>query len=190
MIPHPPQIANYLMEHRTKLRFLATSAFNAGLSYQNLLDTIDIATSATALSNLFHQVKIRKIEVWSIAALGTPTSVSIQYNNGGQTGMYGDAKFHTDTSMGIEPAYVSAKPLANSFPDLYQVSNADIAFTLECSAGSVIDISLTFRQRNAASVGTANVGVALTTGQLYFRGLDGLAASASDLLPPSNVAVA
>jgi hypothetical protein len=190
MISHPPQINNYLMEHKTKLRFLATSAITTGISYQNLLDTIGIATSATSLSDLFHQVKIRKIEVWSIAQLGTPTSVSIQYNNGGQTGLYGDSKFHTDTSMGIEPAYVSAKPLTNSFPDLYQVSNTAIAFTLECAAGSVIDVSLTFRQRNLASVTAGNAGVGLTAGTLYFRGLDGLAASASDLLPPSNVAVA
>jgi len=190
MISHPPPIGDYLITHKVKLRFLATNAFNGTVTYQNLLDTICIATSATALSDLFHQVKIRKIEVWSIAQVGTPASCSVQFNNGNITGLFGDAKFHTDTSMGIEPAYVSAKPSPNSLPDLFQVSSGSTAFTIECTAGSVIDVSLILKQRNAAQITAGNVGVGLTAGTLYFRGLDGIAIATSDLLPPSNLSVA
>jgi len=189
-IPHPPQIGNYLIDHKTRLRFVVTNAFSGAITYQMLLDTILVAMTTTTLADLFHQVRIRKIEVWSIAAIGTPASCSVQYNNGNITGLFGDAKFHTDTSMGIEPAFVSAKPSPNSLPDLFQVSSGSTAFTLACTAGSVVDVSLTFKQRNGAFIAASNVGVALTAGTLYFRGLDGIAAATSDLLPPSNLSVA
>jgi len=190
MIPHPPLIGNYLIDHKTRLRFVVTNAFNGAITYQMLLDTILVAMTTTTLADLFHQVRIRKIEVWSIAAIGTPASCSVQFNNGNITGLFGDAKFHTDTSMGIEPAYVSAIPSPNSLPDLFQVSSGSTAFTLACTAGSVVDVLLTFKQRNGAFIAASNVGVALTAGVLYFRGLDGIAAATSDLLPPSNLSVA
>jgi hypothetical protein len=190
MISHPPQIGNYLITHNVRLRFLATSNFAGSITYQNLLDTVDIATSATALSNLFHIVKIRKIEVWSMAQVGTPVSCSVSFSNNSNAGQFGDSKFHTDTSMGIEPAHVVAIPLRNSLASLFQGASATEAFVLDAPAGSVIDVELTFKQRNATQVSTQNVGVALTAGEIYFRGLDGLASASSDLLPPANVNVA
>jgi hypothetical protein len=190
MISHPPQIDSYLIVHGVRLRFTATNNFNGTITFQNLLDCIDVATSATALSNLFHVVKIRKVEVWSIAQVGTPVSCSVSFSNNSNAGQFGDSKFHTDTSMGIEPAHVMAVPQRNSPASLFQGASNTEAFILDAPAGSVIDVELTYKQKNATQVSTQNVGVALTAGEVYFRGLDGLASASSDLLPPANVNVA
>jgi len=188
MISHPPQIGNYLMKHTTRLRFVCSGGFNGAITFQNLLDTILIATGSTAGSDLFQRVRIRAVEVWSIAAVGTAASCSVQFNNA-TTGFIGDSKFHTDTSMGIEPAHVKASPTPLSMSALFQQSSSNTAFTLECTNGSVVDVSLTFEQVNAAQVSTANVLVAATAGTLYFRGLDGLATASTAFTPPSNLAI-
>jgi hypothetical protein len=188
MISHPPQLGNYLVKHSVRLRFVAAAAFNTVFTYQNLLDTILIATGATAGYDLFHRVRVRGIEMWGIAALGSATSVSAQYNASG-AGITGDGKFHTDTSMGVEPAHLFARPAKDSLPDLFQASSNSAVFTLEGGAGTVIDLLLSFQQVNGIATAAQNALVAATVGVLYWRGLDGTNASTTNFTPPANLDV-
>lgn len=186
MISHPPQLGNYLLKHSVRLRFVATAAFSTVFSYQNLLDCILVASSATTGWDIFHRVRVRGVEMWSIAALGTAASVSCQFNGSG-TGISGDGKFHTDTSMGVEPAHLFARPVRDSLPDLFQASSSNSVMTLEGGAGTVIDLLLSYQQVNGIGTAAQNALVGATTGVLYWRGLDGVGISTSNFIPPSNL---
>jgi len=186
IISHPPVISNYLLKHNVRLRFIMAAAASSPITYANLLDCILVATTAVSGSDVFHRVRIRGVEMWGIAALGTSSSVSCQFV-GAASGFFGDGKFHTDTSMGIEPAHLVARPDPNSLADLFQNSSTQIAFTLEGVAGTVVDVLLSYQQLNNINVTASNALVGATAGTLYWRGLDGLAISTSNFIPPSNL---
>jgi len=173
MIPHPPQLKSYGITREGRIRFQATAAATVNITYQNLLDAILIATGATTAVDLFEQVRVNTIELWSIAAVGTPSTCVLIFA-GTTVGAAGDQKVHTDTSVGVEPAHVKASPDRLTQAGQFQPSSADTAFTLEVPAGTVIDVSLTYRQPvEAVVVATQNVLVAATAGAIYYRGLDG-----------------
>jgi len=127
-------------------------------------------------------VRLKAVEVWGIAALGTPASVTVIFGDTNNVGQYGDQQIHTDTSMGVEPAHVLARPKAKTGTALFQDgASANIAFVLVCPSGSVIDLMLEFVS-NPALVNTASAAlVAATPGAWYYRGLDGLAKAATNL---------
>lgn len=146
---------------------------NQNITFQNLLDTILMLTTTTTGFDIFYTVRLRKVEVWSIAAQGTPTTVRVVFDNS-TLGQFGDQKIHTDTSMGIEPAHVLARPQPKSLLANFQLSSANPAFSIECPAGSVIDVAMDFRGIPAHPVPAQNAVAASGVGSWYFRGLDGL----------------
>jgi hypothetical protein len=177
MIPHPPQLKSYGIVREGRIRFQTVAAAVINITFQNLLDTILTAISATTGADLFEQVRVNTIELWSIAAIGTPTTAVLIFA-GTTVGAAGDQKVHTDTSIGVEPAHVKAAPDRLTQAGQFQPSSADVAFTLDVPAGTVIDVSLTFRQPvEAVAVATQNVLVGATPGAIYYRGLDGKTAA-------------
>jgi hypothetical protein len=182
---HPPQIDSYQVIHSTRLRFTITAArLNQSITFQNLLDAMLVATSATAGFQLFDVVKVKLVEIWGQAALGTPSTVEVAYNTA-----TGDASVHTDTSLGIRPAYVSARPSIKSLASFFSVSSANPVFQLTAPAGSIIDVHLLYKTSIQAPVPLQNALVAATLGEFYFRGLDGLAVAASNFVPPAGVLI-
>jgi hypothetical protein len=135
--------------------------------------------------DLFSAVKIRAIEVWTVPVIGNAATVEVTFI-GNVVGQYTQTKTVTDTSMGIEPAHIRAVPAKQSTIALWQQSNPDVAFFLSCPTGSVIDVELSYISRYAVLTAAQNVGVALTAGSLYVRGLDGVAAAASKFLPVTD----
>jgi hypothetical protein len=184
MIPHPPPIANLAITHSTKLRFTSVAAFaQTVISFQNLLDTLLFAVGSTNGYDLFQQVRIRAVEMWALSVVGTATSVQCEYASQ-VAGEVGDARVHSDTSMGIEPAHIRARPAARSGAALFQKSSNQQAFTITGPAGCVIDVELSFKGLPAPSATACqNVLVAATGGAWYFRGLDGLAIATTNFLP-------
>jgi hypothetical protein len=180
MIAHPPQLPSYGITRDVRMRFTSTAAAEAFISYQNLLDTILVSVTAILGADLFDAVRVNSVEIWAIAALGTPTTVVVSFL-GATVGAQGDQKTHTDTSMGVELAHVKAKPDPLSQAAQFQASSADIAFGLTVPAGAVIDVSLTFRQPVFGTVVNAqNAMVAAGPGAVYYRGLDGKAVAATN----------
>jgi hypothetical protein len=168
------------------MRFASNTAFAGAVTFQNLLDTVLIETSATTGVDLYQAVRLNSVEVWAIAALGTPATVLVVYD-GATVGASGDQKTHTDTSMGVEPAHLKARPDPLTQAGQFQPSVANTAFFLECPSGSVIDVSMTFRQPvNGAAVALQNNLVGGTAGVIAYRGLDGKA-GASTQLPVQGV---
>lgn len=182
-VQHPPQIQNYGIGHSTKLRFTSIAAANQFLvTYQNLMDLLNVALTTVTAAQLFRSVRVRKVSVWAVPVIGNPSTVEVVFISG-TVGQAGDLKIHTDTSMGVQPAYVSAKPAVRSAAALFQESSATNAFSLTCPAGSVIDVDLTFRGLPNSFLPTQNAPAGVTAGGWYYRGLDGLAKAATNFLP-------
>jgi hypothetical protein len=189
MIPHPPQLPSYGITRDVRLRFAATAAAAANVTFQNLLDTILVATGATSAADLFEAVRVNSVEMWAIAALGTPATVILVFD-GITVGAFGDQKTHTDTSMGIEPAHVRARPDPLTQAGQFQGSSANVAFIVDVPAGTVIDVSMTLRQPvNGTVVVSQNVLVGATAGQVLYRGLDGKTAALTNFPVQGAIAV-
>lgn len=177
-VSHPPQIDGTELRHSVTMRFITRGAINQSITFQNLLDTFLVATSAVAGSNVFQTVRVRSVKVWALPALGAASSVVVEFA-GITAGVIGDQAYHSDTSMGIQPAHVVARPAARSLAADYQLNSAAIAFNLTCPTGSVVDVDLTFRGTFGTAVAEANALVGATAGAFYLRGLDGLATAGS-----------
>jgi hypothetical protein len=164
------------------MRFLANASFAGAITFQNLLDTYLVGTSATTVADVFQSVRIQSVEAWAVPALGTATSITVEF--GGVTaGAVGDQDIHSDTSMGIEPAHIVARPMKRSLASDFQVSSTAVAFLLRCPLGTVVDVTMDFIGQFMASVAAQNASVASTAGFFYMRGLDGVAAAATVLAP-------
>jgi len=165
-----------------RVRFITNAAVSQSITFQNLLDTFLVAASATAGYQVFQTVKIREVEVWAVPVVGNPAAVSVEFS-GVSAGIIGDQLIHSDTSMGLQPAHVRARPSRRSLASEYQLSTSANAFLLTCPAGSVVDVALTFRGTWIVASAVQNALVAATTGAFYLRGLDGLAVASTKLLP-------
>jgi len=179
---HPPQINDYEISHKKRLRFTCTTAqTNFAVTYADLLDLILLATTAVVGYDVFDLVQVKRVQVWAQGALGTPTTCQVEYAT-----VTGDRSVHTDTSLGVSPAFVNARPSPKSLASFFQQSAAGTCFLLTCPVGSVIDVHLMYRTSSTiAPQLIQNLLVGATVGQIYFRGLDGLA-SAGTVFPPPN----
>lgn len=183
VISHPPQIQEYAVRHGTRLRFVSNSAFAGDITFQNLLDLMLTAATTTSGYDQFYSVKVRAVEVWANAVLGNASTVAVGFL-GISAGAVGDQRFHTDTSMGIQPAHVRARPSPKSLAADFQTSSSNVAFLLNVPSGAVIDVHLTFVQSSIANAVVAqNALVAATVGAPYWRGLDGLASATTKFTP-------
>jgi hypothetical protein len=178
---HPPMMSLYQMTWDKVLRFLTTqNVINVTISYADLLNTILFASTATAPYCVFDYVKIKRVSIWSGSSSSNfPTTVSVQFSGGSITG---NAGLFSDTSVSIYPACVHAKP-SKAIAQFFQTSSASAAFTINCPAGSVIDVQLSMRDIQTLATAAQNASVGATVGGIFYRGLDGEAA-ASTVMPP------
>lgn len=172
---HPPPIKPQIV-HRQRMRFQCTTGGTQNVTYQNLLDTMLVATSATAVYEIFDVVRIRAVELWAASTtLGTPLTVGVQFNGEFTGGLSGDGRIISDTVMGTEPAHVLAKPDKRSASFQWNASTIIVACTLTVPTGAIIDFDLEFKNSVSAPQLAQNVAVGATVGQFYYRGLDGVA---------------
>jgi len=180
---HPPQIDSYQVTHSTTLRFIAVAAFtNTVITFENLMDTMLVADTAIHGYNLFDAVKLKSVRIWSQAAVGTSSTVEVQFATAS-----GDADIHTDTSLGVRPAFIHAKPSQKSLTSLWNINSGTSAMTITGGAGAIIDVKLVFRTSDKNPVAELNALVAATIGEFYWRGLDGLAIAGTNFTPPTGV---
>jgi hypothetical protein len=183
MIPHPPPVQDIGLRREVRLRFLCNAAFESAITFQNLLDILNVGATATTAYDLFYSVKIKFVEVWANGLANASATVTVIYD-GATAGSVGDQKLHTDSSMGIEPAHVKCSPAPMTAAALYQLSSAAVAFFLNVPAGAVVDVSLSYRNPIAGNqVATQNVPVAAVAGVVYMRGLDGVAIAGTKFTP-------
>jgi hypothetical protein len=183
----PPAIGDMAITHGTTLRFVTNAAFQNEISVQNLLDTINVATSATVGFNLFRAVRIRKVELWCAAVSATAPTTIVLVFNGGTAPFVGDQVTHTDTVVGTaRAAHVVARPSQKSWLSDWLVTSTAGAFALKVPNGTVVDVSLSFRGPDVnvpAAVQATQMFVGATAGNTLWRGLDGAAIATTVFLP-------
>lgn len=189
IIPHPPAIHGFQVVHNTTLRFtVGTATQELPITYNNLLDCINVASAANLAYRLFRLVKIKRIQAWAVPVIGGTSTVQITFS-GLTVGQVGNSITHTDQSMGLEPAYLSVAPSRKSLASDYQPASNNVAFELTLPVGAVIDVHLVFKgNTDGIAATTANAPAGATVGATYWRGLDGAALSASDFLVPTGIA--
>lgn len=181
-LTHPPPIRNVALSTKMRRRFIASSAFDGNITWTNLLDSVLLASSATQGYQVFECVRLKEVEVWHCPVASTVSTVIVEF--GGQNaGAIGDQQIHQDSSMGLSPAHVRARPSAKSQASQWQFESATAAFRLVAPAGSVIDVVVEYRGEFNAAYAVANALVGATTGALYVRGLDGQPVASSVLVP-------
>jgi len=188
VIPHPPQLCTEL-RHKTKLRFITNAAFAGNITFQNLLDTINVALTAGTAVDLFWMARIRRIQIWNNGLTNVTQTLELTFN-GITPGFIGDERMHTAMSMGVEPAYINARPSARALCGEFFPSSTAVAWFMDIPINSVVDIDLEFRNSFVGTAPLVQVSPAgATAGAVYLRGLDGQAAASSKFTPvgSSNV---
>jgi len=180
VIPHPPQIMPQLVHHQ-RMRFISNTAVFKNITFQNLLDSIGVAVTTILGYQVFDQVRVASVEIWSLPAIGATNLVTVQFS-GATAGALGDGTVHSDNSMGIEPAHVLARPNLLSQAAQWQISSAANAFAITCPTGAVVDVTCSFRTLSTQTpVALQNALVAAAIGDIFYRGLDGLATATTAL---------
>jgi hypothetical protein len=163
------------------------------ISIRNVMDCIFTALSTTTGSPVFDSFRIKRFRIWCNGPTNAPTTVGLYMS--GNTGIAGDTKAYSATSIGVEPAFLEVKPEKDSNVANWLTSGSGSIFSIvvpPTSQGvSIVDIELDYRVISALSpVSVASAGVAMTAGQIYYRGLDGLGATSSNFTPLGDIAVA
>jgi len=171
---HPPPIRAQIT-HKQRMRYQCNTTGSQTVTFQNILDGLLLATSATAVYDMFDVVKIDFVEMWVGGSAAVPVTVTVDFI-GGVTGAGGDGVVWSDTSMSIQPAHVKARPSKMCPAALWQQSSTAPAFSLpNCPVGAIIDVMCSFKNANVPPVLAQVVAVGAQVGQLYYRGLDGVA---------------
>jgi len=187
-LSHPPQI-NPQITHNQRFRFVVqtTAASQKNITFNNLLDCLFVATSATTGVQVFDSVKIKKVELWYVpTSTNPPSQVVIAWNGAptaGGVGIAGNAKVVGDTSLGIEPAHVLSPAPRDSNAGLWNQSSTAVAFSLTCPVGTVVDVEMSLKTDESPPTSVTNAPVGAVAGQFYFRGLDGNPIASTTFLP-------
>lgn len=186
-VPHPPPISGVTLLQRRHQRYVATANTVVNITYQNLLDSVLIASSATQGFQLFEAVRVVKVECWYASMSSAIGTVSVEFN-GLIAGFVGDQKVHQDSSMATRPAHVVARPGKNTAAAFFQPSSGSSCFQLTAPSGTIVDVVLEFRGQFNFATPVAFALVGALTGGVYMRGLDGLPLATSLLQPPVSSA--
>jgi len=130
---------------------------------------------------------LKRVSIWgAVSSSLQPTTVVVEFPSTNSAIPTGDSVRHTDTSLGAtEPSFVSVRPPGKSGQSLWhQADDATTCFLISGPVNSIIDVEyeLVFRD-NAIPASVATPPAGATTGALYARGLDALAASTTKFPP-------
>jgi len=184
-----PQLTDQLCTGFT-LRFATQGNWPGSytVTWANLLDAWFVAGTAVNAYQLFDFVKVKKVVVRAMgvpdgAHLAPSATVGVEFP-GLTGGQFGSGKQKIGSSIGYDvPAMVSAKPDPMSQAAQFQPSTSNAAFIVRAVDGLrsplygvLIDVQVVYKNSgdiSPAAVTTARA--ALTPGNLYFGGIDGLA---------------
>lgn len=158
-----------------KFRFVATNA-SGGISItrKNLLNLIQMATSASTTVRILEGVRLKSVEMWGQpTALGAaPVTLEIEW-----IGENSPSTVVSDTSMGVRPAHVRSRPPASSSNRWWSLSGnqeTDPLFNMSYPANTYVDViaDLRFVEQEGPTAGDVPAGAVL--GTLYGNYLDGI----------------
>ncbi len=189
-IPLPTPNPNLNLGLATTLYFASTASQSVTIHYADLLDLYVFAATATACYDVFAEVKVKRVQVWS--SIGTPTTNTASQLVFNGLVAPGDLKRHTAIAVGNRPGYIDAKPEKRTLAAQYQPTGNNTAFNLVLNQGDCVAVHLVFRgQLGGYEQAAQNASVGATVGATYVRGLDAKAIASTTLppLPQNGVAI-
>jgi hypothetical protein len=178
----PPAIQDIALTHKRRMRYIADANTLDTITFQDILDTMLVAATATQGYQLFQAVRIVEVEAWH-CPVGSSVSTLVVEFDGAIAGFVGNQKIHTDSSMGTRPAHLRVRPGAKTSAALWQPSSASTAFRIEAPAGTILDVVVELRGQFNAGVAVQAALVGATAGGVYLRGIDGDLATGSNWTP-------
>jgi hypothetical protein len=179
-LPHPPQIKPSIevMGKRFRFQLPTTTANQVAVTVKNLLQLLVFTTGAANSNRLLSSVRLRRVEVWSIPTNSNTGNVFIRTAVQGLG--QGPENLQSDVAVGVEPAYVSWRPAAQSNSALWQstgINEAQALFEVSALAGAGIqtflDLTMDFIMFDDDSAVAGPVPAGATAGTLYCCTLDG-----------------
>jgi len=180
---------------RHKLRFYSVGA-TLSVTASMLLDAINVATTATALFQLYDFVRVKRISMWGISSTvaNSIAAVSVAFTGATAGATGNDLELHDVSMNSTVPAFITCKPPPGALSTLWQANTASVLFRLSSqfpTAGggltavqTTVELDLEYRMdSDTPPLGTTNAAVGATAGIVYFRGLDQLAKAATAWLP-------
>jgi hypothetical protein len=155
------------------------SAYSGNISFEDVADSMCVATAAAVAYRLFDAVKIKEVEVWCANAAGdAANTVEIEWLNTLLIG--GPGSTISDTALGLHDiAHVVARPPKGSKADFWLDNSTGLSggdfniFRLACPKGSVVDITLECAiYDNDTAVAVTGAVAGATVGKTYARPLD------------------
>jgi hypothetical protein len=169
-IPRPPRfISTFEFSKIVRYSFESTASFT--LTRATLLDLLGMAISSTSIDRVAEAVKIKQLKVWGPPGVATGTTsyasnvVSLQW-------LSNLAKSETisESSMSIEPAFISSKPPRNSLAGFWSLSGEnedEEILTLIAPGSSIVDLHLSFVMEKEFPISITTSATGLTPGQTY-----------------------
>jgi len=169
-------------------RFVADAAVNQGIDLTCIRELLGIgyhsALPANGMYRLIDAFRIKRVEAFSIGALGSSQTVALDWassNTGRSTRV-------SDTSLGMAPAHISTVPPANSAPAFWQNTNGSVAmFTLTVPSGAVVDVTLDIVLVDTAGAFLTSTNT-VTDSYFYIKPLDTVMNSYQGHLVPQGYA--
>jgi len=154
-----------------------------------LLNLVTVATTTSAQYRLIAAIKLNRIQMWCQppALDGIPHSISCEWR-----GANAPSTLHSDSTMGIRPAYLSTRPPPNSSAGWWTSTSStesEVLCALSGSGGSIVDVDCSVRliDNEAADAGEDGTGAGAVAGTVYWNYLDGFASNF--LIPLGGVRV-
>lgn len=177
---NPPQVlSNIVLNH--KFRYLATGAYNGGVSPAQILGGLGVVCSVanTTAALLFRSFKLNSVEIWCPpASQGAAASISIEWLGANNS----PSLEHMDTTLSVSRnAHIFCRPPKNSVASFWQTTSATQLFSIMVPTGTVIDLNVTYIESDD-EIAVSTVAIATgTLGNTYYLALDH---GTSDVLVP------
>jgi len=148
-----------------------------------LLNLYTMATTTTQQDRIITAIKLKRIRMWTEpgALGGTAATNVVEWK-----GLNAPSTIHSDTSMGVRPAFIDSRPpvdASNRWWSISGMNETEVLVNLAGANPTIIDIdcSVRFADDEAAVGGENGTGAASTIGKVYWNYLDGFT---SKLLAP------
>jgi hypothetical protein len=180
----PPEfVPTMSLGHKFRFSSVTQTFTSLPITRAMLLNLYTLADTTTLQWRVITAIKLNRIRMWcQPPALGSaPSTCVVEWK-----GLNSPSTIHSDTAIGVRPAFVSSRPPPDSSNRWWSISasnESEVLVNLSGAAGTVIDVdcSVRFADDEGAVNGESGTGAAATAGQAYWNYLDGFA---SKILTP------
>lgn len=169
-IPRPPQfVSNFSATH--VFRWTATTGALPGVTTDDLLNLMIVATGATTSARIIDSVRLRHIRAWAPApAPGSAAAeLAIDLAGGGTQNAFLSGRRYSDSAMGAQMAYLNIALQDGQLAGFWiqnGLTSVQIA-SMSLPVGTILEFTCDVKLVDTANALTGPTLVGATTGRVY-----------------------